>query len=127
MLEKRQAHLAAYIPSIEAAEFGKCAGPGLSSTPPTQTPIAWGPRVGETTMMQSPRSYPPRSDIEKPKAEAASAWGQHQQGSLASRIAEAEASRDQGGKEQRGSELTGGKGKKASKQLVVLGMQNRRY
>ncbi len=78
-------------------------------------------------MMQSPRSYPPRSDIEKPKTEAASAWGQHQQGSLASRIAEAEASRDQGGKEQRGSELTGGKGKKASKQLVVLGMQNRRY
>ena len=61
---------------------------------------------------------------------AAPVWGApSQQGSLAARLAEAEAARQKSAKEASLKEgaTSQGKGKKASKQLVVLGMQNRRY
>lgn len=71
-----------------------------------------------------PGSYPPRSE---PNVGESSVWGGHQQGSLASRIAETEAIKDQSNKEKQLPETAGAKGKKGGRQLVVLGMQNRRY
>lgn len=54
------------------------------------------------------------------------AWGGRHSGSLASRLAEAEAAKDRNAGDKK-AEGSSGKGKKAGKQLVVLGMQNRRY
>lgn len=55
------------------------------------------------------------------------AWGGRQSGSLASKLAEAEATRTGQDMKERKVEAPAAKGKKAGKQLIVLGMQNRRY
>ena len=105
----------------------------MSSTPPAAPAPAWGHR-GVSATPEAPQPQPPFGGSYPPGVGSASAaapvWGApSQQGSLAARLAEAEAARQKSAKEASLKEgaTSLGRGKKASKQLVVLGMQNRRY
>ena len=105
----------------------------MPSTPPAAPAPAWG-HHGASTHPEAPQPQPPFGSSYPPGAGSAGAaapvWGApSQQGSLAARLAEAEAARQKSANEASLKEgaTSHGKGKKASKQLVVLGMQNRRY